>query len=99
MPMTSPGTSRPIAPLEYTLTSTLPSGSSTNPVDWRYTGSSLMKAPVVARDGVGVGAVADRKPQPALGDQVLGGGFVIDRQRGHLDADVGEVGPESAGMR
>ena len=40
---------------------------------------------------MGVGAVADRKPQPVFGDQVLGGGFVIDRQRSHLDADVGEA--------
>ena len=40
---------------------------------------------------MGVGAVADGEPQPVLGDQVLGGGFVIDRQRGHLGADVGEA--------
>lgn len=48
MPTTSSGTSRPIAPLEYTLTSTLPAGSSTNPVDCRKTGSGLTNAPVEA---------------------------------------------------
>ena len=37
-----------MAPLEYTLMTTRPLGSSTNPVDCRYTGSSLTKAPVAA---------------------------------------------------
>jgi hypothetical protein len=37
-----------MAPLEYTLTTTQPSGSSTNPVDCRYRGSGLAKAPVLA---------------------------------------------------
>ena len=35
-----------MAPLEETLTTTLPAGSSTNPVDCRYTGSGLTNAPV-----------------------------------------------------
>src|ERR1700739_3055648 len=35
-----------MAPLEYTLTITLPCGSSTKPVDCRYSGSSLTNAPV-----------------------------------------------------
>src|SRR5215472_17789565 len=34
-PVTSSGTRRPMAPLEYTLTITLPCGSSTKPADWR----------------------------------------------------------------
>jgi len=46
--MTSWGTSRPMAPLEYTLTTTRPPGSSTNPVDCRNSGSSLTNAPVVS---------------------------------------------------
>jgi hypothetical protein len=37
-----------MAPLEYTLTTTLPAGSSTNPADSRNTGSGLTKAPVSA---------------------------------------------------
>jgi hypothetical protein len=37
-----------MAPLEYTLTMTRPPGSSTNPVDCRYHGSGLTKAPVLA---------------------------------------------------
>jgi hypothetical protein len=37
-----------MAPLEYTLTTTSPAGSSTKPVEWRYTGSGLTKAPVSA---------------------------------------------------
>ena len=36
-----------MAPLEYTLTTTRPPGSSTNPVDCRNSGSSLTNAPVV----------------------------------------------------
>lgn len=35
-PATSSGTSRPMAPLEYTLTTTLPAGSSTNPVEQHH---------------------------------------------------------------
>ena len=35
-----------MAPLEYTLTTTLPAGSSTKPADCRYTGSGLTNAPV-----------------------------------------------------
>ena len=37
-----------MAPLEYTLTTTRPPGSSTNPVDCRNTGSSLTNAPVAS---------------------------------------------------
>jgi hypothetical protein len=37
-----------MAPLEYTLTTTRPTGSSTKPVDCRNSGSSLTKAPVTA---------------------------------------------------
>src|SRR5262249_36435381 len=47
-PITPSGTRRPMAPLEYTLTITLPCGSSTKPVDCRYSGSSLTNAPVSA---------------------------------------------------
>ena len=37
-----------MAPLEYTLMTTRPPGSSTNPADCRYRGSGLTKAPVAA---------------------------------------------------
>jgi hypothetical protein len=37
-----------MAPLEYTLTTTRPLGSRTNPVDCRNSGSSLTNAPVVS---------------------------------------------------
>jgi hypothetical protein len=40
-----------MAPLEYTLTITLPSVSSAKPVDCRYSGSSLTNAPVSAATG------------------------------------------------
>src|SRR5580700_1252382 len=42
-------------------------------------------------DGVGVGAVPDRELQAMLGDQVLRGGFVVDRQRDDRDAEGGQV--------
>src|SRR5258708_39373958 len=72
--MTSSGTSRPMAPLEYTLMTSRPLGSSTNPVDCRYTGSSLTQAPVAAAIAR-VGAVADGELQAVPGDQFLGGGL------------------------
>jgi hypothetical protein len=40
-----------MAPLEYTLTTTRPSGSSTNPVDCRNSGSSLTNAGKVDGEG------------------------------------------------
>ena len=44
-----------------------------------------------AGDGVGVGAMADRELQAMLGDQVLRGGFVVDRQRDDRDAEGGQA--------
>src|SRR5271169_5886050 len=86
--MTSSGTSRPMAPLEYTLTMTLPAGSSTKPVDCRYTGSGLTKAPVREATAGRVGAVADREGQLVPGDQGGGGLLVIDRKGDDADARV-----------
>ena len=80
-----------MAPLEYTLTMTRPPGSSTKPVDCRYRGPGLMKAPVMPRDGVGVGAMTDREPQAMPGDQVLCGGLVVHRQGDDRDIRVGEA--------
>jgi hypothetical protein len=48
-----------MAPLEYTLTTMLPLGSSTKPVDCRYTGSGLTKAPVSA--AMASASVVDRE--------------------------------------
>jgi len=46
-------------------------------------------------NGAGVGAVTDGKRQAVLGDEFVGGGFVVDRQRGHFDAEAGEAVQES----
>ena len=43
------------------------------------------------RDGAGVGAVADWELQAVFGDQVLGGGFVVDRQGDDLGAKTGDA--------
>jgi hypothetical protein len=77
--MTSWGTSLPIAPLEYRLTMTRPPGSSTKPVDCRYRGSGLTNVPVAAAIASASALWPDREFQAVLADQVLRGGFIIDR--------------------
>ena len=57
----------PMAPLEYTLTTTRPPGSSTNPVDCRNSGSSLTNAPVVSAIAeASAPDPPDRKPYLAI---------------------------------
>src|SRR4029077_14549913 len=65
-PVTSSGTRRPMAPLEYTLTITLPSGSSTKPVDCRYSGSSLTNAPVSSETARASALCPSGKVRPCL---------------------------------
>ena len=85
----SSGMSRPMAPLEYTLTTTLPAGSSTKPVDCRYTGSGLTKAPVQFGDGARVDTVCDREGQVVFGGELGGRRPIVDRQGGDADAVLG----------
>jgi hypothetical protein len=50
-------------------------------------------------DRGGVGAVSDGERQAVLGDQLAGGGLVVDRQRDDLDVQAVEllgVAPERA---
>lgn len=51
----------------------------------------MTKAAVAWGDGVGIGAVADRELHAVLGDQVLGGGFVVRREGGDRGAYAGEA--------
>jgi hypothetical protein len=57
---------------------TLPAGSRAKPVDCRYTGSGLTKAPVRSATAR-VGAEPDWKGQAVHADEPSGGGLVIDR--------------------
>ena len=75
----------PMAPLEYTLTTTLPAGSSTKPADCRYTGSGLTKAPARAATAGG-GAAADREGQAVPSGQLRRGRLVVHRKGGDSDA-------------
>ena len=70
------------------MTTTLPAGLRTKPVDCGYTGSGLTKAPVRVRDCASVGAEADWEGQAVLGDEIGGSGFVVDRQGSDLGANV-----------
>ena len=42
-------------------------------------------------DGAGIGAVADGELQAVRGDQLLGGGLVVHRQRDEQPTDPGEA--------
>src|SRR5262252_8058451 len=55
-----------MAPLEYTLTITVPCGSSTKPVDCRYSGSSLTNAPVSAATARASALCPSGKVRPCL---------------------------------
>src|SRR5215510_11136950 len=55
-----------MAPLEYTLTITVPRGSSTKPVDCRYSGSSLTNAPVRAATARASALCPSGKVRPCL---------------------------------
>lgn len=93
--MTSSGTRRPIAPLEYTATSTLPCRSRTKPVACKYAAFSPTKAPVSAA------MLAASAPKPTGNANAQPGNelgrclFVVDRQRNDLGTGGNEaiVGP------
>ena len=90
--MTSWGTMRPMAPLEYTLTTTRPPGSSTNPVDCRNSGSSLTNAPVASAiaEASTPYPTGNRKPCLAMGP----GQFLFTVNSGSVEISRYQIAPD-----
>jgi hypothetical protein len=69
-----------MAPLEYTLRMTRPSGVQHEAGRLQERRAGVDERPRRIGDRGGVGAAADREPQAMPGDQVQRGGLVVHRQ-------------------
>jgi len=74
----------PMAPLEYTLTTTRPAGSTTKLVNCRKRGSGLANVPFAWAMAAASVLWPTGNRRSCLGDQVPRCGFVVDRHRDDL---------------
>ena len=94
-----------MAPLEYTLTTTRPPGSSTNPVDCRNSGSSLTNAPVASATAyadsfngtltsIGASPFADQQTAPCWVEITHDGQFLFTVNTGSGEISRYQIAPD-----